>query len=411
MSRSPFVRSAALMTAIAAGACSVDHPAGPDGDPMSAPTAPEAPQLRVTGRLRSIHLSWSASTGALGYRVYRSVDGIEFGRRNDELVTQPSFDDAIESPAGDGVLYRYRVTAVAALESAPSNIVQTMHGTRLPASSTLFSTVVAQSPYVAEGTSTCYGLRVERGTKLYLLDGAVLDFESRTELIVAGLIRATPSASAPARFTAHRRDGGPFDNAEGFHFRFSGVPYQPSDGSGSVLEHVEISHLATPSFSTVPSGAMVIAGSGLRLANVKISGSRATGETFIFVENNGWVIVEHSYLYKVGVAIGNDVRNTPFRVAHNVFRNSADSLWFSVVAIPALGAGQFEQNDLNGTKHVGVSPQVTGAGSIPVGNNYWGGGTGRPPPPGTPPGTQPISFDFHTPSPALVEPPDAGPDW
>jgi hypothetical protein len=399
-----------VLTACAAGPAS-----GPGDDAVAA--TPSAPgPLEVTGSLRNIHLRWTASAGAAGYHVYRSADGAAFSRLTGAPVTGTSYDDPIESPAGDGVLYRYQVTAVDALyrdrvtaggavESAFSNIAGTMHGTRLEGPYLPY-TKPAESPYVAEGITVFLStVRVQKDTKLYVLAGAVLDFEtdSGTGFEVHGLIRATGATSAPAVFTAHARGGGALVDGQGLWFYFDGVGYDPRDGSGSMLDHVQVDHLAT---DPTGDGGMVLeytglSSTGIKLRDVKLSGASLDGSTCLLVKS--WVILEYSFLDRVALCIDWPMGNTPLQVTHNVFRHAP--IFVERNTPRPAGPGQIVDNDLDGVEGVWSDGE-----SLPLGGNYWAGAGGAPPVPSGSRG-QGSAADFNNPGPALAEPPTAGPDW
>jgi len=403
----------ALALAAAGGACDGSSPsaAPPDetgGQPAShAPAAPT--QLAATGSLHHIALRWAASTGATGYHVYRSAGaGAAPIRLTGAPTAATSYDDPIASPAGDGVLYTYEVTAVGDGESPPSNAARTMHGTRLEATYLRGHTRPELSPYVAEHARTVMvaTFSVDPGTALYVLDGAVIDFESSQYpesgyapplLDVQGLIRATPSSAAPATFTAHRHDGGALHDGEGFKLVFRGVPYNPADGSGSLLEHVQIDHLDA-GISNIRRGGLTIAGGGLRIHDAKLTGATRDGLSWLSVQLGTWVILDDSYLDRIGLSISTDVSTTPFSVTRNVFRHAA-SVHLDPAGTVVVAPGQIAGNDLDG-----VAPPSSG---IPLGNNYWAGAPGSPPLPSLlsdPSG-------LYIPGPPLASPPPAGPDW
>ena len=96
--------------------------AGPStGAAISLQTLALAPQgLTATGDVGQIDLSWSPSTGASSYNIYRGLSpGGEDTTPIATVTNTTSFSDA---PLPDGAVYYYRVTAAdSAGESAPSN--------------------------------------------------------------------------------------------------------------------------------------------------------------------------------------------------------------------------------------------------------------------------------------------------
>lgn len=369
-------------------ACST-HAAGVPGGDATAATPAAPGQLTVTGSLRNIHLQWSAPAGAAGYHVYRSADGTEFIWRTDTPATATSYDDPIDSPAGDGVRYSYRVTAVdvgGARESASSNIAGTMHGTRLQGPYT-DPGEPEQSPYVVEGITVFDSdVTMEPATTLYVLPGAVLDFRAGAEFEVHGVIRATGSPSAPILFTAHSSAGQALLHGQGFWFSFQG------EGSGSVLDHVRMDHLDVGPLG----GGIIVESGGLKLHDVKL---RSDGTCLLLKSP---VTLEDSFLDKVSLCFAANL-GTSLQVTRNVFRH-APIIVDRFTSTPA-GPGQIANNDLDGV--AGVSSD---GGSLPVGGNYWAGASGTPPVPSGTAGAG-SAADFNNPGPALAEPPAAGPDW
>lgn len=84
----------------------------------------------------------------------------------------------------DGVLYHYQVTAYGQEESAPSNTVYSMHGTRITNTTALFTTTATGSPYVIEGTvSIGDPFDIVTNTKLFVLPGAQVTFTKATAVL------------------------------------------------------------------------------------------------------------------------------------------------------------------------------------------------------------------------------------
>jgi hypothetical protein len=414
--RNPVLVIAAFVAALTTGC---------DGDLFGVSHAqPSAPgDLRAVGSRGNIHLEWADSAGAIGYLVYRSSDGAQFDRRTTHPVADTHYDDPIESPAGDGVLYHYRVTAVAeagAAESSPSGTVHTMHGTRLAVSYPGgFSTQLEGSPYVADAIATTLGgdLWVAPGTQLHVMEGATLDFESGRGFFVSGLVRAVGSAQAPVTFTAHKTGIRYPADGDGFFFAFDGTPFEPTDGSGSVLDHVQMTNLAEPPGGSDLRSTFRISGSGIAIENTKLS---VNGNSALRLTRGGWVILRNCWLDGILVAIETDLRQTAFEVTRTIVRGGSDSarrfgaesVVFSQVESPAVTARQIEGNNLDGSG-IAHLDRVTGTAAIPIGGNYWSNTSGNP-------GHLPFVFqdestatlDFNDPSPFLGTPPsDAGPDW
>lgn len=389
------------------------------------PEPPAPIELQATGSLRSMHLRWTGGAEATAYDVYRSSNDSPFVRINASPVVATSYDDPIESPAGDGVRYRYRVAVVGKPASEASNIAGGMHGTRLAASYPEgFSTRPEDSPYVVEqGTTMIDGdLWVAPDTRLYVTDGAIIDFRGAGHrILVDGTLRAVGSAASPAAFTAHRRDGGYLADGEGFQFVFEGPPYAPDDpsGSGSLLDHVEITQLA-PISTSDHRGPLTVIRSGVALQHVKarvnVTWSIADTHGVLVLTDGSWIVVRHSLLEDLLLRISTDLRDTPFEFTNNVVRGSDYSILFQEVASPAVRPGQIDSNDLDGARPA-LLLGVTGTAAFPVGNNYWGGGTGgyaQPPLPAVwvQQSTGTATVDFQDPSaPLVAAPAGAGPDW
>ena len=94
---------------------------------------------------------------------------------------------------------------------------------------------------------------------------------------------------------------------------------------------------------------------------------------------------------------------------HNIFTGGYYSLSFYSLNNPGVDAGQIELNEFDGSKPAYLF-DMTGGVNVPVGNNYWNGGSGSPPKPSVSlDGTTNITYDFDT---ALsASPAGAGPTW
>lgn len=404
----PVVCTILLTAALACGG-------GGSSAPAPAPAAPSVPTaLAAAGSLRNIRLTWTASTGAglTGYHVYRSADGTTFTKLTPAPVAGTSYDDAIVSPAGDGVLYQYQVTAVGALESAASARVKGVHGTRIPASSPAgFTTTAANSPYVAEGSAVVNGgdLVVDAGTALYVLDGASLDIErgdgiTSGRFYVKGLLRVLAASTAPATFTSHRI-GGSLANDEGFHLYLDGaVNFNPVDGSGTLVQNTNIQNLK----SVTPGGGVSIRNSAPKLFNCKLTGNAATGTVYLLLTQGCGALVQNCLFTKMAPAVGADLRATTFKLSFNRFRGGYYAFYVGDTAAAGFGTGQVDSNDFDGTKEACLSI-LGGSTPLPISNNFWSGGTGTPPVPAEILYFTTVHYQF---APALAAAPTgAGPNW
>jgi hypothetical protein len=307
--------------------------------------------------------------------------------------------------------------ACAAPGDPPSNTASEVQGTRLAGSYPEgFATSPGASPYVLDGTITLGGdLRVTAGTTLYVLEGGAIDFAGTGHrLLIDGLLRATGSAAAPVRFTAHPARGY-FADGEGFQIVFQGVAYQPQDGSGSWIDHAEITNLAE--LSDDQERPLNVVGSGIAFDHVKLSvnrGSPLFGHGGLRLAGGAWIILRHCSIDGLSLAIASDLRATPFSVTDSVFRGGDSALELDDVEAPAIGAGQIDGNDLDGQLHATLRG-VSGGAAVPAGDNYWAGASGLEFPE-VPfifsDNSGSVSFDFADPAPPLSQSPGgAGPDW
>jgi hypothetical protein len=385
------------------------------GGDSAGPSAPSVPTgLAAAGLLGHINLSWNASGGGnlTGYNVYRSDDGTTFTKLNTTVVVATNYDDAIASPAGDGILYSYRVTAMGDAESGASNTVQGIHGTRLATQyNTGFTTVAGNSPYVAEGTVVVNGgnLVVDTGTKLYVLDDTTIDLEQGSgttagRFLVKGLLRVLASDTAHATFTAHKTSGTLADG-EGFALYFDGADsYNTANGSGTLLQNTLLNNMANGSAG----GGFTFISSSPKLANLNVTSNSSTGGSYLDVRSGSGPIIENCSFDKMVLSISTDARSTSLKVDHNRFTNGYYSVAFFNLSNPGVNAGQIELNDFDGTKEAYLFG-MTGGTNVPMGNNYWNGGSGSPPLPTELTGSSTIHYDFST---ALSSPPSAvGPTW
>lgn len=404
--RIPMPALALLGTLLACGG-------GGSSSTAMAPSGPTAPAgLAAHGSLGHIQLTWTAATGDTGYNLYRSTDGATWTKLNGAPLTATAYDDAIASPAGDGVVYTYRITGLkASSESSPSATVRCLHGTRLPAASAAgFTTVAADSPYVAEGAVTVNGgnLVVDAGTALYVADGAALDLEAGDgsaagRLWVKGLLRVAASSQAPATFTAHKV-GGALANNEGFTIWFDhAVDYDPADGSGCLLQNATITNLASGSVS----GGFDLIGCAPRLTNLKATANSTNGISYLFLRGTG-PIIDHCSFSQIAPSIEAEQRGSAFSFDHNRFRGGYYAISFVSLPDQAVDPGQVTANDFDGSKSAYLY-NVAGSTDVPLGGNFWSGGAGSPPVPGETTGLTTVHFDFTT---ALsAAPSGVGPSW
>lgn len=372
---------------------------------FTALTPPPVPSgLTAVGSLGQIQLTWNASASATGYNVYRGTSEGTLVKVTAAPIASTSYTDTIPSPAGDGVWYYYKVTAVAGpAESGFSSLVRSMHGTRLNAVySTGYNTEPFKSPYVAEGTVTVNGgnLQVADGTRLYVLDNSTIDIEAGNTFLIAGYLRVVASSGAQhATFTAHKAGGGVPDNTTGLRLNFSG-----SD-SGSLVQNTLIDYLAQGKSLTIGANAAV------ELRNSHFAYRGTLGGVYMTFEEGAGPVIDHCRFDGVALRLGVDLRSTGFSMANNIMRGGfgSYSVYFENLLVPGVSVDQISQNDLDGTKTAYLS-SMTGTEDVPLRNNYWNAGTGNPPlPPTGKYDSAKVDFDF---SGALSSAPfGVGPNW
>jgi hypothetical protein len=393
-------------------ACGGGGSSTPAPTPQS--TSPSVPTgLGSVGSLGNIRISWSPSSGGglTGYNLYRSIDGVNWTKLNASTLTSTNYDDPIASPAGDGVVYQYQVSAVGTQESSRSVTVKNVHGTRIPVLSAAgFTTTTAASPYVAEGSVVVNGgnLVVDTNTKLYVVDGATVDLEQGTgaagRLWVKGLLRVLATPQAHANFTAHKL-GGSLANNEGFAFWFDGaVNFNPVDGSGTLLQNALITNLTSGNSN----GGFSISYCAPKLYNLHATANSMNGISYLFLNNGSAPIVQNCSFNQMVPSIQADLRGTSFKMDHNRFRGGYYAIAFISAGVQGINAGQIDSNDFDGSKQAYLY-NVGGSTNVPIGNNFWNGGTGVPPLPTELTGLTTLHFDFAT---ALsAAPANVGPTW
>ena len=386
----PLLPALALLSGC--GWLSIDPPAPPTG-------------LTATGALGVIHLSWTSGGPVVGHNIYRSTDNVTFVKLNGDRVPGSTYDDAIASPAGDGVFYYYRVTAQDAKESEPSATVRAIHGTRLAAAYPAgFQSKVSASPYVLEGKTVVDNgsFILQTNHKLYLLDNAVLDIGQGNDVTVQGLLRVLAApGDAHATITSHRVSG-PLAPGEGFSITFDGaVDFDPTDNTGTWLRNTLLSNLKS-------SQAIRIQSCSPRMENCKAVSNDNTGASYLSIGTDGSPTIENcSFDLMTLEVVGGVPSATALAIGNNVFTNGFYAVSFRNLTGPGLNPGQIANNVFDGRKTAYLW-SVTGA-AVPLGNNFWRGAFPGPTPTVVTGGTTDTTYDF---TPALTaEPPSAGPDW
>lgn len=378
----------------ACGGLSSSQPASPTG-------------LSATGALGVIHLAWTSGGPVVSHNIYRSIDNVTFEKRNSSPVGGSSYDDVIASPAGDGVVYYYRITAFDTLESRPSAVVPAIHGTRLATVyGAGFTSDAAASPYVLEGTTVVDNgsFIIGPGDKIYLLDNAVLDIEQGNDVTVQGLLRVLAASGAShATITSHHV-AAPLALGEGFSITFSGADdFNPTDNSGTWLRNALLSNLKSAQ-------AINIRNCSPRIENCKavsnIRSGGSAGASYLSIEaGSGPIIRNCSFDYMTLEVSGGHPSATTLAMDNNIFTNSYYAVSFWNLVGPGVNSGQIANNVFDGRKNAYLW-NVTGA-VVPLENNFWDGAF--PAPTVVVGGTTNTTYNFF---PTLVSAPSpVGPDW
>jgi len=364
------------------------------------PPAPPA-GLSATGALGVIRLSWTNAGPVVGHNIYRSTDNVAFVKRNGEKVGGTSYDDAIDSPEGDGVFYFYRITAVGTKESDPSDTVRALHGTRLAASYNAgFASDAEASPYVLEGTTVVDGgdVVLRGGDKLYLLDNAVLDVEQGHDVTVNGLLRVLAASGAShATITSHRV-AAPLAPGEGFSITFDTPDaFNPTDNSGTWLRNTLLSNL-------MDNQAIIVRECSPRIENCKAISNDNTGASYLSLTSGGGPAIRDCSFDNMTLQVSDGDLFTTLTMENNRFTNSYYAVSFRNVIGPGVNPGQIANNMFDG-RNPAYLWNVTGA-DVPLDNNFWSGAAGGPTIVSG--GFSTVTYSF---SPTLLEAPAAGPDW
>jgi len=375
---------------------------------QQAPSPPAG--VSATGARGVIHLSWTDGGPVVSHNIYRSTDNVTFAKRNGAPVGGTSYDDVIASPAGDGVIYYYRITVVDTKESGPSATVGTIHGTRLAAAyRTGFTSIAAASPYVLERTTVVDNgsFVLQGGDKLYLLDNAVLDVEQGNSVTVHGLLRVLAASGAShATITSHRVSG-PLALGEGVSIAFDGADdFDPTDDSGTWLRNTLLSNLASAQAIRVLNCAPRIENCKA-VSNIRTGGS--AGTSYLSIEAGGGPTIRNcSFDFMTLQVSGGDPSTTTFAMDNNIFTNSYYAVSFWNLSGPGVNPGQITNNAFDGRKPAYLW-NVTGAANVPLENNFWTGAFPGPEPTIVTGGTTSVTCSFSPTLPATPSP--AGPDW
>ncbi len=339
---------------------------------FTAKVRPPAPtNVTAVGELNLITLTWTASAGVDGYDVFRSGDEGETYDKLAELLTDTSYEDVIDSPEGDGVLYRYIVVSVKDVNSLDSDIAKGMHGTRLAASYPAGYSLGTDGPYVVEGDVEIRGgnLTIGSGKQLYVLDDSAIDIGDTYMIDVAGLLHVSADTDHPATFAS----GNTLVDNNGFRIQIqdSAVDYDAVTGSGTLIQNTTISDLRGGSW------AIRIGNAAPRLSDLNMTVNSDAGTGPIEILDGSAATISHvtgtnTYLSIVGTPAAG------FKAELNQFRDGVYALRFANADSPVLTSDQVVNNDFDGSLDVLLSG-ISGSTAIPLGGNYWAGGMGTPP--------------------------------
>ncbi|MBE0605323.1 MAG: right-handed parallel beta-helix repeat-containing protein [Deltaproteobacteria bacterium] len=370
----------------------------------STPPAPPT-DLSATGALGVIRLSWTDAGPVVAHNIYRSTDNVTFVKRNGDKVGGTSYDDAISSPAGDGVFYFYRITAVDTEESEPSTTVRAIHGTRLATTYVAgFTSDNTASPYVLEGTTVVDrgGFLLQGGDKLYLLDNAVIDVEQGNDVTVQGLLRVLAASGAShATITSHRVSA-PLAPGEGFSITFDGADdFNPTDNTGTWIRNTLLSNLGS-------SQAISISNCSPRIENCKAISSDNTGTSYLSINPGGGPSIRNCTFDNMTLQVsGGDPSATTLAIENNIFTNSYYAVSFWNLTGPGVSPGQISNNVFDGGKTAYLW-NVTGA-NVPMDGNFWKDAYPDSAPTTVTGGSTTATYSFYPTLPAA--PTSAGPDW
>jgi hypothetical protein len=333
--------------------------------------------LTAAGTLGHIALSWQpvSTAGLSGYNVYRSADGASFSLL--KKVEGVSYDDAIASPGGDGIIYSYYVTAVADTESDPSATVRQMHGTRLPAvyeAAGQLNLEAPLSPYVLEGTSRIHkSLYVVDGAALYLMPGSTLAMITAPApspwlwLGCYGTLQSLGTAEHPVTITCENADGSDPVGQTGFTLLLdSAEPWDPVAGTGTMMRRTRVKNLHA--FVDIETTAAY-------LDDCYFSAGPQDVAVFLVNGAGAAPIVSRCRFTNMPLDIRSDLRSSGFSFTLNRIRcpDYVSVVSFSLAVGQVLSPGQVSQNDLDGGKPIFIYSNTESV-AIPLGGNYWAGG-------------------------------------
>jgi hypothetical protein len=226
---------------------------------------------------------------------------------------------------------------------------------------------------------------------------------SSNYILVEGTLQLLGSPARPAVITATKPGG--MEEGEGFQL------YVKANATAVRLQHALLTNLAQ--------GSSLFFNDTAFISNSKFFSTSPGGETYLSIYRTGAraAAIYRSLFFRITPSFESDLRGTSFSFVKNRMRESFYAIRVGGFATNILDAGMVTGNDFHaGTNRQNTAPayahlfQMTGTGMIPVGGNYWSGGTNSPPLPQLQYIDSPdMAYDF---SPALAAPPqDCGPTW
>jgi hypothetical protein len=198
-----FFSTAAVLGVLGVSACGDDDNNGPSG--LAAPTGLTPAQLTPT----TIHLSWTAASGATSYLVQRADESNSsaFAQVGGGLVSGTSLDDNVTA----GVTYTYRVASVSATDT--SSFSGTVNFNTEDNSALLTGPITADRTLSADSVYTLSGyVKVGNGATLTIpagtrIVGDTTQVGSSLWILRGAKIDAQGTADAPIVFTSARSPG------------------------------------------------------------------------------------------------------------------------------------------------------------------------------------------------------------
>ncbi len=251
---------------------------------------------------------------------------------------------------------------------------------------------------------------VSNATKVYVLDNATIDLEQGRTLLVNGTLHVLATAAAHAHFTSHKLGGGALANGEGFSVHYDNSdPYDAPTKSGNLLQNTLIDGLQGGQNTF-----FITTNSYPRITNCRTSANALGGTGYLTIFAATQPLIDHNAFDKIVLSIIGNVRASSsadvypaFRFEYNVVTNSYYAIQVANVPSAPVESGQIRFNSFAGNKSAYLYGVPDGS-IVPLGSNFWPGGTGIPPVPFVNSSTT-ATVDFATPLSAASA--GVGPSW